>query len=168
MFKWTLNSTPKEILPWQQLFKAICKSPNSTFKHFLWEMMLWAVIELLPILPQWEVLLPHIPWDSWQRSGVSAFHIPSCDADSGATNLQGYQPQWTFSELFIRRTGGVMLQLQLYFNGIWTPNFLLAQFENPILKEFSVSLLSPVIHSPLCNCMNWTYKGPWSLSPPSQ
>lgn len=62
------------------------------------------------------------------------------------------------NELFLsclsEETARVMLQLQLYFNGIWTPNFLLAQFENPILKEFSVSLLSPVIHSPLCNCMN--------------
>lgn len=81
------------------------------------------------------------------------FHVKA-EADSGATSLQGYQPHELFLSCLSEQTRTVMLQLQLYFKGIWTPNFLLAQFENLILKEFSVSLLFPVIHSPSHNCMN--------------
>lgn len=64
MFKCTTEQhTPKEILQWQQLFKAVCKSLHSSLKGVLWNMMPLAVIEVLPILPQWEVLLPHNPGD---------------------------------------------------------------------------------------------------------
>lgn len=46
-----LNGTCNELLQWQELFKAICKSLNSRLKLVLWKMMSLAVIVPFPILP---------------------------------------------------------------------------------------------------------------------